>query len=219
MAKHVPGGLFLTFEGPECAGKSTQARLLARELVNDGYQVHEVREPGGTLVGEKLRDIVKHVCGPDAVCDTAELLIFEASRAQLVDKVIAPALAEGGIVICDRFADSTVAYQGYARGLDQTLISQLNQAAVGTHWPTRTFLLDIDPNDGSRRGQMRQETLFIEDRIEDESTPFHLKVRKGFLTLAAENPERFRVLNALKPIEVLHLTIKDEVYRVLDTIC
>ncbi|HAR67984.1 MAG TPA: dTMP kinase [Lentisphaeria bacterium] len=218
MAKEVPGGLFITLEGPECAGKSTQGRLLARALQSEEFRVQQVREPGGTVVGEQLRGIVKHVCGPDAVCDEAELLIFEASRAQLVRKVIQPSLAAGDIVICDRFADSSVAYQGYARGLDLTLIHALNNAVVGERWPDLTFLLDLDQAAGSRRGQMRLETLFVEDRIEDESVQFHRRVREGFLRVAAENRHRFRVLDATQRIDEIHTQIMSSVTDALSTV-
>ena len=192
----IPGGLFVSFEGPECAGKSTQSQRLETSLRDQGYRVLRTREPGGTEVGEQLRHIVKHVCGEEAVCDEAELLIFCASRAQLMRKVILPFLEEGGVVICDRFADSTTAYQGAGRGFSSDTLAPLHEMATTGRWPDVTFLLDLDVDIVLQRGQMRLETLFVQDRIEEESKRFHETVRQAFLQLAEANADRFRVLDA-----------------------
>jgi dTMP kinase len=207
----IPGGLFISFEGPECAGKSTQSQRLEVSLRDMGYRVLKTREPGGTEVGEQLRHIVKHVCGEEAVCDEAELLIFCASRAQLMRKVILPFLSEGGVVICDRFADSTTAYQGAGRGFTPETLAPLHDLATTGRWPDLTFLLDLDVDIVLQRGQMRLETLFVQDRIEDESKRFHETVRQAFLKLAEDNADRFRVLDARLDRDVLEKQIMSNV--------
>lgn len=204
MKKTIPGGLFVSFEGPECSGKSTQGALLAKCLRSDGYSVLETREPGGTVIGEQVRQIVKHVCGEDAVCDEAELFLFAASRAQLMHKIVRPFLATGGVVICDRFADSTVAYQGYGRGFDLALIHQLNCVATADRFPDLTILIDLAVESVLRRGQMRLETLLVQDRIEEESRRFHEVVRQGYLTIAREQPDRIRVIDGEGSVEQIH---------------
>jgi dTMP kinase len=183
-------GTFLTFEGGEGSGKSTQLRTLARGLEAAGLCVRVLREPGGTAVGEAVRALLldpEHV-GLDA---TAELLLYEASRAQLVADVIEPALAAGEIVICDRFYDSTTAYQGYARGLSLPRIHELNATATAGVTPDRTIVLDIDPVLGIERA-----TRHGADRLEGESLAFHRAVRDGFLAIAAEERARVRVVDA-----------------------
>ncbi|HEY5540330.1 MAG TPA: dTMP kinase [Coriobacteriia bacterium] len=183
-------GVFLTFEGGEGSGKSTQLRTLARRLEAAGLPIRVLREPGGTAVGEAVRELLldpEHA-GLDA---TAELLLYEASRAQLVADVIEPALEAGEIVICDRFYDSTTAYQGYARGLSLARIAELNAVATGGLAPDRTILLDIDPALGIERA-----TREGADRLEGESLSFHRAVREGFLAIAAAEPVRVRVVDA-----------------------
>ncbi len=209
--KLITNGLFISFEGMECAGKSTQSKLISRCLRDDGYQVLETREPGGTQVGEELRHIVKHVCGDEAVCDEAELFIFAASRAQLACKVILPFLQAGGIVITDRYADSTTAYQGYARGFELELIRQLNETATCGRWPDLTILLDLDVKQMEDRGQLRLETLLVQDRIEEESRRFHQKVRDGYLEIARMWPARFLVIDATEDRESIHRRILEHV--------
>ena len=183
-------GVFLTFEGGEGSGKSTQLRRVAATLEGVGRAVRMLREPGGTAVGEAVRELLldpQHV-GLDA---TAELLLYEASRAQLVADVIEPALENGEIVICDRFYDSTTAYQGYARGLSLARIEALNTLATGGLVPDRTIVLDLAPELGLKRA-----TRDGADRLEGESLAFHRAVREGFLAIAAEQPERVRVVDA-----------------------
>ena len=182
-------GTFLTFEGGEGSGKSTQAGKLAVRLQAGGLRVRVLREPGGTRVGEAVRNVLldpEHA-GLDA---TAELLLYEASRAELVAEVIEPALAAGEIVICDRFFDSTTAYQGYARGLSLDSIAELNVLATAGLVPDRTIVLDVDVEDGIERA-----TRLGADRLEGESLAFHEAVRDGFLAIAAAEPTRVRVVD------------------------
>ncbi|MDR3686661.1 MAG: dTMP kinase [Coriobacteriia bacterium] len=190
-------GVFLTFEGGEGSGKSTQLRTLARRLEAAGLPVRVLREPGGTVVGEAVRALLldpEHT-GLDA---TAELLLYEASRAQLVADVIEPALAAGEIVICDRFYDSTTAYQGYARGLSLERISELNLTATSGLMPDRTLVLDIDPVLGIQRA-----TRHGADRLEGEGLAFHQAVREGFLAIAERHPARVRLIDASGPSDVV----------------
>ena len=194
-------GVFITFEGPECAGKTTQIALLKQHCDQLGRKTLVTREPGGTEVGEELRRIVKHHVGDTAVTDNAEVLLFAASRAQHVERRITPALESGYVVICDRFIDSTTAYQGYARGLDLEFINKLNAFAIGTCVPDATILLDLTPEESRERGRTREETLFVEDRIESEEIDFHRRVRDGFLKIADANPDRVKVVQAMDSIE------------------
>jgi dTMP kinase len=217
--KTIPGGLFVSFEGPECSGKSTQSAMLSKVLKGRGCTVLETREPGGTQIGEEIRHMVKHVCGKEAVCDEAELLLFNASRAQLTRKIIMPVLDDGGVVICDRYADSTTAYQGYGRGFDLTLINQLHAVGTAGRWPDITFLLDLEVIKVLARGQMRLETLLVEDRIEDESQAFHETVRKGYLKIAEANPDRIVVIEADQDRDVIHQTIMEHITRAIERIC
>ena len=207
----IENGLFISFEGPECAGKSTQTKLLSDYLTEKNYDVLLTREPGGTYIGEEIRNLVKHVVGDAAPEPESELLLFSASRAQLVRKVIEPQLKNGGIVICDRFADSTTAYQGYARGFDLQTIYRLHDIAVCGHWPQLTILLDLDAEESRHRHANRDETKGIQDRFEDEQIEFHKKVRAGFLDIAKHNPERFLVIQADQDINIIHDKIKDAV--------
>ena len=188
-------GVFITFEGGDGSGKSTQLKLLARRLEAAGIPVRTLREPGGTSVGEAVRAILLN---PDhsGLDDTAEILLYEAARAQLVAEVIEPALEAGEVVLCDRFFDSTTAYQGYARGIDLSEVAALNRAATGNLKPDRTLLLDIDPQAGLKRA-----TSDGADRLEGEDLGFHDAVRTGFLTIAAEDPQRVRVVDADGTIE------------------
>ena len=208
----MTNGCFISFEGPECAGKSTQVTLLARALRAEGREVLETREPGGTRVGEELRQIVKHLCGEDAVCDEAELMIFAASRAQLVRKIVLPFLAQGGVVLCDRFGDSTSAYQGYGRGFDLSVIDTINSVATCGRWPDLTILMDLPVDVAFDRARLRTSTLGIADRIEDESRDFHERVRQGYLELATRHPERIKAIDATQAVEGIHTAIMEHVH-------
>lgn len=199
-------GTFITFEGGEGSGKSTQIRLLARHIESLGHRVRTLREPGGTAVGEAVRRILldPESGGMDAY---AELMLYEAARAQLVAEVIEPALEAGEVVVCDRFFDSTTAYQGHARGLDLEQVSLLNRVATGGVVPDRTVLLDIDPVLGIERA-----TCEGADRLECEDIGFHERVRAGFLAIAAAEPERVRLIDASGTVD----EVQERVVATLD---
>jgi len=192
ITPHFPG-FFLTLEGGEGTGKSAQLRLLTDYLHDKGYPVLATREPGGTGLGDDIRRILLDRANTGMSHHT-ELLLYEASRAQLVHQVIRPALASGAIVICDRFFDSTTAYQGYGRGIDLALIRALNLAATGGLRPDCTILLDIDPSIGLQRARSRNGHQL--DRLERETLAFHQRVRRGYLQMAQHEPDRFVVIDA-----------------------
>jgi dTMP kinase len=194
-------GVFITFEGIEGSGKSTQVGLLADHLTAGGASVVTTREPGGTPLGERVRDILLDPAS-DPV-PMSELFLLEAARAQLVALVIAPALAAGRTVLSDRFADSSVAYQGAARGLGAGVVDTLNAAACGTTLPVRTVLLDLDVEVALERARSRPSTTAGNRRFEDEAAAFHRRVASGYLDLARRQPERVRVVDAAgSPAEV-----------------
>jgi dTMP kinase len=186
--------MFVTFEGLDGSGKSTQAELLRARLEADGVEVVATREPGGTELGEQIRDLVLH---GGHVTPWAEALLYAASRAQHVEEVIRPALERGASVICDRYVDSSVAYQGVARGLGLERVLELNVAAVGGLLPDRTFLLLLDPGSvGERVGGER-------DRLEREDDAFYARAGRGYRELADRFPDRIVVLDAtLPPVEL-----------------
>jgi dTMP kinase len=186
--------MFITLEGPEGAGKSTQLPQLATWLEVTGHTVVTTKNPGGTPIGGQIREILLKPANRDMVPIT-ELLLYAADRAQHMATVVAPALAQGSIVLCDRYTDSTVAYQGYGRGLDQGLISHLNTLATGGRLPDLTLLLDLPPEEGLARISATRQV----DRVEVETLAFHQRLRDGYLALAAAEPERFVVVDALLP--------------------
>ncbi len=198
-------GLFITFEGPECAGKTTHIQLLERYLAKQGKRVLLTREPGGTEIGEQLRHIVKHHVG--GMADETEVLLFAASRAQHVVSVIRPAIQSGMVVLCDRFMDSTTAYQGHARGLDMDFINRLNRFAVAGCVPDLTILMDLSPKESVRRSKERETPLGLDDRIESETLDFHERVREGFLEVMRSEPDRVKLIDASKSIEEVHSAI------------
>ena len=187
-------GLFISFEGPEGAGKSTQIAHLAAQLTAQALAHTLTREPGGTPLGSRIRSIVLQDADLD-IHPLSEFLLYSASRAQLVQDVIRPALHAGKVVICDRYADSSAAYQGSGRGLDPGLIRQVTTEATGGLRPHLTVLLDLDPQLGLQRAAARGQP----DRLERADLAFHQRVRQGFLEIAAAEPERFLVLDALRP--------------------
>ena len=201
-------GLFITFEGPECSGKTTQIMRLKEHLSGQGRDVLCTREPGGTPLAEAIRGLLLDR-REEAVTTEAELLLFSAGRAQHVAHRIRPHLAKGGIVICDRFIDSTTAYQGYARGVSLDFIRRLNAFAIGETVPDVTFLLDL-PLEETRRRLARRNGAGGEDRMEAENNSFHQKVREGFLAIARENPDRFRVVDATQDIDQIAAIIRKE---------
>ncbi len=196
----TPPGIFISFEGSEGCGKSTQIRSLRARLEAEGGAVLVTREPGGTAIGEKIRHLLQHDDDGDAMCPETELLLFTASRAQLVREVIAPALAEGTHVLADRFLDSTTVYQGIARPLDYDAVVRVNRFAVGDCLPDVTFLLDMDSEAGRARAKAREG---LRDRMEEEPPEFYETVRRGYLRLAEEEPARIRVLDADATPEML----------------
>jgi dTMP kinase len=184
--------MFITFEGPEGSGKSTQITMLANMLRERGYAVVQTREPGGTSIGDQVRAVVHHVDNT-MMSSEAELLLYSASRAQLVNELIRPSLAANKIVLCDRYADSTIAYQGYGRNLDLTALHQVTQFATGGLKPDLTLLLDIDVERGlSRRTNGGDEM----NRLDLEAVEFHKRVRAGYHTLATTDPERWIIVDA-----------------------
>lgn len=188
-------GFFITLEGTEGAGKSTQAARLAARLRAAGHAVRELREPGGTAVGEAIRDLVKHRAGP-GLTPEAELLLINASRAQLVREVIRPALAAGQVVVCDRFHDSTTAYQGHGRGLDLALVRAVIEAAIGPTRPDLTLLLRLPPEAAAARITARGAAA---DRFELAGEEFFRRVEAGFAAVAAAEPHRVVTVPAEGP--------------------
>lgn len=190
--------MFITLEGMEGCGKSTQCALLVEHFTRLGFDVLRTLEPGGSVLGKELRRILLDPANSD-LSPVSELFLYLADRAQHVSTVIRLALAQDRVVICDRFADSTVVYQGYGRGLEPSLLRQLNDTAVQGLWPDATVLLDLDPEQGLRRAlarNMRENKARTEGRFEAESLAFHTRVREGYLTWAALNRERFLVVDA-----------------------
>ena len=184
--------LFITFEGGEGCGKSTQAKILYRKLCQQGIPVVLTHEPGGTTLGNEIKKLLKRKqAGP--ISPQAELLLFVASRAQLVVEVIRPVLEEGKVIICDRFAHSTLVYQGYGRGLDLTTIEMVNNLATQNLKPAIVILLDISPEQGLARKRAPK------DRFESEDLSFHCRVREGYLKMAAAEPDRWLVADATLP--------------------
>jgi dTMP kinase len=214
--KPMSRSYFITFEGPEGGGKSTQIRSLARHLESQGRTVLCLREPGGTVTGDAIRKILQQGPGGEPIAPSAELLLFAASRAQLVERMIRPALARGDWVLCDRFFDSTTAYQGFGRGFDRGMLKTLQELATGGLKPDLTLLLDLDVRLGMERIHRRavgsDQGL---DRIECEKADFHERVRVGYLTLAGEEPGRFRVIAADREPE----RIEAEIWKVVADVC
>ena len=192
MSNTIPNGLFVVFEGVEGSGKTTQSKAFKRALSEAGYEATLTIEPGGTPTGERVRQWVKS--GTD-ITPLAELFLFSAARAALVESVIAPAMENGEVVVCDRYVYSTVAYQGYGRGLDLSTIADLNRTATGGLSPRLVVLLDMPP--GQSAGRKASTDL---DRIERESQSFHRRVRHGYLEQARQDPDRWLVLDATEPM-------------------
>ena len=201
MAKR---GLFITFEGPEGSGKSTHSRLLCNFLRKKGLKVLYTREPGGTLISEKIRKVLLDPKnkGMDAA---TEMLLYMAARVEIVKQKILPALEKRKIVVCDRFLDATVVYQGYAGGLDVKLIKNIGRLVTGGISPDLTFLLDIDVKHGLRRAGKTK------DRMERKSILYHKKVRKGYLAIARGEPRRMKVFSAVGDIEETQEKIRNTV--------
>jgi len=209
-------GLFITFEGTEGGGKSTQVSLLAGRLYGLGYIARVLREPGGTPIGEEIRHTLKHSKDNAAMTSEAELLLMNASRAQLVREFIRPALAKGEIVICDRFYDSTTAYQGYGRELHLPIVQTVIDLAVGETRPDLTLLLFVPPEVSEERRRSRQSTLpFMRDRIEEADREFFERVAHGYEKIAEAEPQRVRKIDASGDVETVRQAIWREVERIL----
>lgn len=202
-------GRFISFEGSEGCGKSTQIRLLLEKLERQGRKVLITREPGGTVVGEHIRNLLQYTPEASNMTAEAELLLFAASRAQLVREVIAPALQQGQWVIADRFLDSTTVYQGLGRGLDLQAIQGINDFAVGQVKPDLTLLLDMDAVEGHARARVASQAEGKTDRMEDQPMDFFERVRQGYLDLAESESERIVVVNAAQSIEDVHGRIEN----------
>jgi dTMP kinase len=195
-------GLLISFEGCEGCGKTTQADILSERLSTKGYKVIRVREPGGTKTGEMIRGILQHDASGEDIEPETEVLLFAASRAQMVKRVVNPALAAGEVVISDRFIDSAVAYQGYGRKMGAGLIESVNALAIGGTMPDVSFLIDVAVQVGMER--MRDRNIAVGgqvDRIERETIAFHDRVRQGYLEIAAKNARRFVLLDGTLPKE------------------
>lgn len=193
-------GKFVTIEGPDGAGKTTQVKKISDYLKSRGFKVLVTREPGGTPLGEKLREVLLTSEGENPVPE-AEALIYAASRAQLVKKVIEPTLDKGFIILCDRFVDSSLAYQGWARGLGIEELARINGWFLQDIWPDLTIVLDIDPAQSLNRLSGKK------DRLENETLDFHRKVREGFLKLKDLYPQRIKIVDAAQNPDAIFKTI------------
>ena len=206
-------GTFITLEGTEGSGKSTQAARLAEALRAEGYAVLLTREPGGTPAAEQLRAVLLKNNSESLAAETESFVIL-AARRQHVDHVIAPALRQGAIVICDRFVDSTLAYQGYARGLELKTLRAMNRWATGGLTPDLTLLFDLPVATGLRR---RQRDAAGQNRLDRETTRFHQRVRSGFLELARKEPRRIKPVNAARTPEKIADDVRTLVFEWLET--
>ena len=204
-------GKFITFEGGEGSGKSTHIERLVARLRKEGNRVQVTREPGGTEVGEQIRHILQYSKQSAAMVPETELLLFCASRAQLVREVIQPALNDGRIVICDRFFDSTTVYQGVGRKINAHAVAAINNFAVGANLPDLTLVIDLDPRIGLERARGRE--LF--DRMESQSLEFHDRVRQGYLDLSKRETRRVKVIDGSQAIDAIEKQIWDLVKSVL----
>lgn len=202
--------MFISFEGIDCSGKTTQAKLLMEKLQSQGHNVLFLREPGGTIISEKIRDILldkKNL----KMTQITELLLFSASRAQLVNEVIKPALQQKKIVISDRYVDSTTVYQGYGRGLTLGAVKTINRVATTDVMPKKTFFIDITIQEMLNRRKTGKADI---DRMEMSGEDFFHRVREGYHTLAKEDPERFVVINGKQSVETIH----EEIWKVIEEI-
>lgn len=211
-------GIFITFEGPDGAGKTTQINRLAQTLISRGYEVIMTREPGGTVISDKIRALL---LSPDhgEMVDQAEVLLYAASRAQHVHEVIIPALKEGRIVLCDRFIDASIAYQAYGLGIDQNIVEMINHYASSGIAPLRTYMLDISAEESQRRLQHRALSAGGDaaalDRIEQKAIAYHRRVREGFLKIARSNEQRVMLLDANRTVEEISRDIIEDCERLI----
>lgn len=204
-------GLFITIEGGDGAGKSTQMDNIEKYFKNLGYECLRTREPGGTSIGEKLRDILLDPVNKEMLA-TTEMLIYAASRAQHVAEVIRPAMERGKVIICDRYIDSSIAYQAFGRNLGD-IVQKVNNCAVDGIMPDITFWMDIDPESGRKRIGNRENSDL--DRLEQEKIDFHYRVYEGYRSISLEQPDRVKRIDATKTIE----EIRNEIFKYLDELC
>ncbi len=201
--------MFITFEGPDGSGKTTQIHKLIDQLEKDGRNIVFTREPGGTKISDQVREVLMNMENKQMFPRT-ETLLFCSARAQLVEEVIRPALKEGKVVISDRYVDSTLAYQGYGHGFDQNLLIHLLNFTTGNLWPDLTILLDIPSEKGLQRRIVNKEDW---NRLDDYQLEFHKRVRAGYLKMAGEQPDRWKVINADRPVEVVY----EEISQVINS--
>jgi len=210
MAKQkLKKGIFITFEGPEGCGKSTHSKLACEYLKNKGYDCVYTREPGGTKLGERIRQVLLHSDGIE-ISDLAELFLFEAARSQIVAELIKPSLAKKKIVICDRFSDATFSYQGYGGKIPMEEIKVLDRVATASLKPDATILLDIDTETGLKRAKPKGA-----DRMEAKDVAYHKRVRSGYLKLARADPSRIKVIKVTGPIDDTQEQVRREVDLVI----
>ncbi len=200
-----PSGKLISFEGSEGSGKSTQIARLAAHLQKTGREIVATREPGGTEIGEQIRNIIVHNSRGDEMCPETELLLFTAARAQVVREVIAPALTRGAIVLSDRFLDSSTVYQGIGRNLAADPVAQINRFAVGNVMPDLTIVIDVPTEVGLAR--IRQRASDLPDRMERENIDFYKKIREGYLLLAQGMPDRVVVIDGTLSLDAIEKKI------------
>jgi dTMP kinase len=211
-------GLFITFEGPDGSGKTTQVQLLAEYLEALGHQVLVTREPGGTSIGDQIRSVLHDVKNSEMTCET-EFLLYSASRAQLVRQALLPHLARGGTVLCDRFADSSLAYQGYGRELDLKAIRSITQFATGGLTPDLTVYLDLAVEEGIQRKQAAHRAQAGEwNRLDQQTLDFHRRVHQGYLQIARTDPDRWLIIDAAQSVADTQATIRRRLEELLSKV-
>ncbi len=195
--------MFITFEGVEGSGKSTQIKLLENHLIKRGYNTLVTRQPGGSVLGKNIRELILDPEQQDKPSDLAEMFLYLADRSHHIETIIEPALKDNILVLCDRYVDSHLAYQGYARGFDLEQLQLLNSIATKNLIPDLTIVLDLNPEEGLRRVRYERDQKVF-DRIEAEKIEFHQKVRNGFLKLAEKSPNRIKIIDASSSLEQVH---------------
>ena len=205
-------GIFITMEGPDGSGKSTQIELLKQYLGKEGFNVLITREPGGTAISEAIREIILNKDFTE-MSPVTEMLLYASARAQLIHEVVGPALEKGQAVISDRFVDSSLVYQGIARGLGVEKVYEVNKNAIGKYMPDVTFLLDLPAEEGIKRKKGQKEL----DRMEMEGIEFHMKVAQGYRDMADRFPDRIKVVDATQPIQDISNLIINEVSDILSS--